>query len=981
LTRVLKHLAIAGLALPVSLVGYHALAGRSPGVGDPTDAPRALVDAVQGLALGRHYELSDLELLERNLYHVEHRYVEKDRLDAEAMFQGALDGVEREVNEVMFIREPGGRRLQVSVGAWTTVLLVDPITSFDAFYSQLRRVAAVLEDRLSEDVEHEDVEYALINGALSTLDPHTMLLPPDAAREMEVDNQGEFGGLGVEIFVNRDGRLVVKKPFEGTPADKAGLLANDQIVRIEDESAINMDLDEAVTRLRGEVGTSVTLKVRREGANGDVDLRSYTLTRARIEIFKVEGELLEGGVGYVRIPTFHRNVSANLDELLTRFKRESDGHLNGLVLDLRDNPGGYLNQAFEVANRFLTDGVVVATVEGGSRRREEQRATRPGTEPDYPIVVLVNGSSASASEIVAGALRNRDRAVIIGERTFGKGSVQHLYRNKDESQLKLTVAKYLTPGDHSIQSIGIPPDILLQPAVVREPEEPGDDPLVSLFWREWIDREADLDQHLAQMDRELEPPAWKVRYLRPARDSAARNGDAPDARQDWEVDFSRRVLLASTSSRRAEVLRAAHGVVEGARRQQELAVVDAFRTIGVEWADGLNVMHPALDVRVDLGEDGVLMAGEPELMRLVVRNDGTDALHRTTIVTESENPWLDHLEFTLGRLEAGETRELTHLVDLHDGYSDEVSPFSLHFRDQDGAEIATVERSVETQARPRPLFAYSLQVIDDGSGGSEGDADGVPEAGEIIELELTVENIGDGASTQGFARVRNRSGRALDLARGRVMLGAAQDKDGAACDLDQDDGCRTRLAPGDVSVQRFNFTLRELTQGEEAWALQLEIGDNVGYDYAAIHQGGFPDYFQLTEDLRFGPEAPLETHQRRPPKIRVTRTLPLRSSDPHAVLSGVVEDDESVRDIMIYHGQDKVFYQGGHADSQAIPFTVEPTLEAGGNLITILARDARGLRTTWSRSIWLDAPERTAMATELEGDDDMGGTPGTPVTP
>ncbi|MDP6934520.1 MAG: S41 family peptidase, partial [Myxococcota bacterium] len=460
MARLLKHVFLLGLALPAGLLGYHMFAGWQAGNGNA--ATRALSDAVSGLTLGHGYDLSDLKLLQRDLWYVETRYVEKERIDPENMFQGALEFVEREVPEVNFQREPRGSRLHVEVGSYTTVLLLEPITSFVALTSQLRRVAAILEDHLSNEVALPEVEYAFINGALSTLDPHTVLIPPEAAREMEVDNQGEFGGLGIEI-TTRNGRLTVKQPLEGTPAAMAGLQSDDHIVRIEEESTINMDLSDAVSKLRGPVGAPVTIKIMRTGFDAP---REFTIIRDRIRINPVEGELLEGDIGYVRIKNFHANVSSDLDALLARLARESGGKPRGLVLDLRANPGGYLNQAVDVSNKFLSRGVIVTTVEGGTGKRQEQKATSAGTEFAYPIAVLVNGSSASASEIVAGALRNQHRAIIVGERTFGKGSVQHLYANNDESRLKLTVAKYLTPGDQSIQSVGISPDILLQPSVI-----------------------------------------------------------------------------------------------------------------------------------------------------------------------------------------------------------------------------------------------------------------------------------------------------------------------------------------------------------------------------------------------------------------------------------------------------------------------------------------------------------------------------------
>jgi carboxyl-terminal processing protease len=267
--------------------------------------------------------------------------------------------------------------------------------------------------------------------------------------------------------------LTVKQPIEGTPAWDAGLKASDKIVRIENTSTINMDLDEAVSLLRGKVGEPVTIMVERTGWTAP---KPFTIVRGRIKIDPVKGELLDGDIGYLKIQSFHKNVAEDMNQFLDAMEKESQDKLQGLIIDLRNNPGGYLNQAIKVSDRFLRNGVIVSTVEGAERTKEETHAkTTSKTLSDLPIAVLVNGNSASASEIVAGALRNQSRAIIIGERSFGKGSVQHLYGNPDESRLKLTVAQYLTPGDQSIQSVGIPPDILLQPSLIRPKGEDAEE--------------------------------------------------------------------------------------------------------------------------------------------------------------------------------------------------------------------------------------------------------------------------------------------------------------------------------------------------------------------------------------------------------------------------------------------------------------------------------------------------------------------------
>ena len=238
---------------------------------------------------------------------------------------------------------------------------------------------------------------------------------------MDEDNKGEFGGLGITI-VDRGGKLTVEYPLKDTPAERQGLQPDDHIVRIDGETTINMSLDEAVRKLRGPVGAPVVIHIMRQGLTESLRKR---IVRARIKLNPVEGQLLDGGVAWISIKSFHANVDADLAEQLTLLARNAGGKLKGVILDLRGNPGGYLTQAVAVSNRFLSDGVIVSTVDGRGREGARETARSRNTEPNYPIAVLLDASSASASEIVAGALRNNERAIVIGERSFGKGSVQN----------------------------------------------------------------------------------------------------------------------------------------------------------------------------------------------------------------------------------------------------------------------------------------------------------------------------------------------------------------------------------------------------------------------------------------------------------------------------------------------------------------------------------------------------------------------------
>jgi carboxyl-terminal processing protease len=950
MANMLKRLALVGITAPLGIGTYWALTGT----GLDRQSARLAIASPLGIGSGGassgEHDLRRLSILEYDLYMIKSRYVEKERLDANAMFDGALDAVEREVSEVMFVRTSNGDKVHISAGAFSTILPLEPIADLDDLYSELSRVARILDEHLSQEISRAEVEYAIINGALSTLDPHSVLLPPVAAEEMDVDNQGEFGGLGVEIS-SRDGRLLVKVPMPDTPASKAGLKPDDHIIRIEGESTINMDLDEAVNRLRGEVGAAVNIEIMRAGLAKPI---SFNIVRAVIRINPVEGELLEGNVGYVRIKAFHANVASDLSDLLARFGRESSGDVRGLILDLRSNPGGYLNQAIKVCDIFLKDGVIVTTVEGGDRRYEPNHASDSGEEPDYPITVLVNASSASASEIVAGALRNQHRAVIIGERSFGKGSVQHLYDHRtDHSRLKLTVAQYLTPGEKSIQSVGIPPDIYLQPSIVRpaRPEVTDGEPIISLYWRDWVSREGDLDHHLDHASAQQGDSAtYQLRYLRPRRADDSGGDLEPSA--DWEVLLAREIVLASPSYRRTDMLTSAGPIIERYRSEEADNIQSAFEDLGIDWSTGPNE-EISLDIQMGLGEDGVLSVGTPEVMTLSVTNTGEQPIHQLSAFTDADSPALDQREFYFGHIAAGETRSFSQQVTLPVGYGDEISPLTLTFRDPQEPELLVTSEPIRVEGRQLPQLSYQLRLIDDGSGQSSGDGDGIPEVGETIDAELTVTNIGAGPTGEAYARLKNHSGRSLDLQNGIIEIGSPLTLSGEPCTLEQD-GCQLRLPAGETHTGRFTFELPTNAEDGE-WAVEILVGDNQAYDYAAISQGGFYEYFQLTEKFSFSADEPFALPERRAPLIEVTRKPDLLVVEPEVVISGVVRDDRDVRDVIIFHDAEKIFFRGGVEGGMELPFSVEQTLDGGVNSIYILARDFQGLTTTYAIRTWLDS--------------------------
>ena len=390
-----------------------------------------------------------------------------------------------------------------------------PVEDLRAFTEVFGRIKA----DYVEPVEDRKLIGEAINGMLSGLDPHSSYLDAEAFKELQVGTQGEFGGLGIEVGME-DGFVKVISPIEDTPAFRAGIKAGDLIIKLDDTNVKGMTLNDAVKRMRGKPNTPITLTVVRKG---DSKPRVITLNRAVIQIQSVKAKLLEPGYGYFRVTQFQEHTGELLAKHIDSVYKQSSGSLKGLILDLRNDPGGLLNSAVAVSAAFLQPGTLVVYTEGRSEDAKMKLSAVPehylrGKSDDYlkklppevkkvPMVVLVNGGSASASEIVAGALQDHKRAVVMGTQSFGKGSVQTILPLGNGTAIKLTTARYFTPAGRSIQAKGITPDILVEEATIKEADEQG----VRM-------READLGRRLSNpQDKDGKEVAPK--------DEAARNGN------------------------------------------------------------------------------------------------------------------------------------------------------------------------------------------------------------------------------------------------------------------------------------------------------------------------------------------------------------------------------------------------------------------------------------------------------------------------
>lgn len=419
--------------------------------------------------------------------------------------------------------------LGVSVGFFGTGQVLATTKSRFEKLELFNKVLFLIEGQYYREVDTEKLIEGALKGMMQTLDPHSAFLDKAVFQKMNEDTAGEFGGLGVEV-TQKDGILIVITPIDDTPAFKAGIRTGDKIVEINGDSTIGLSLDEAVDKMRGKPNSKIVVGILRSGVEG---IKQYTLVRQKIKIEAVKSEIIDDTYVYVRLTQFQQNAGKEIAEVLEKAQKQKKNKVNGIVLDLRSNPGGLLTEAVNVSSLFLNDGVVVSTEGRDPKNKEIHYVKKTGyKEVELPIVVLVNGASASASEIVAGALQDHKRAIIMGTQTFGKGSVQTVAKLDQDYGVKLTIAQYLTPKDRRIQAVGIKPDLE-----------------ISEFEGEWASdhsresryiREADLRNHLTatietkeeKIAREAREKQERVRRAEAAKKAAQGKDEKKVAKDD-----------------------------------------------------------------------------------------------------------------------------------------------------------------------------------------------------------------------------------------------------------------------------------------------------------------------------------------------------------------------------------------------------------------------------------------------------------------
>ena len=937
------------------------------------------------------YRLSSLRIFNRALLQIKEKYVDPDRIDPTQMLVAALDSVQNEIPEFVVnyedLDEDGQpTTLEIQVVDERRTFELRSMESMWEMSLRLKEIFSFVERHLPDDPERDiqDIEYAAINGMVTTLDPHSGLLTPTHYEEMQTQTGGEFGGLGIVISI-QDDELTVISPIDGTPAARKGIRSQDRIVRIGEESTVNMNLNEAVNRLRGEPGTEIDVWVKRDGWS---EPRQFTIERAIIEIESVESEPLDDKIGYLRVNNFQANTYPDMRTHLQQL-RETMGGIDGLILDMRDNPGGLLDQSVHISNLFLEDGPIVSTVGHGDTLRDTQEASPTNTEPDYPIIVLVNEGSASASEIVAGALQQNDRAVVLGDITFGKGTVQILYEFPDDSALKLTVAQYLTPDGASIQNTGIIPDLQTIPVSIQ----PGK---VSLFRSQLMQRERDMDRALENPSTRPDDdgPLSLIRYL----DEEAFDDEVVDDPNEFDLDFA--ISLSSQllsgierGTNRTAMLEALQGDLEEVFEREMTEIQSKLADLDIDWTPGSSPEEPSYEFQVrSTADDEAVLAGESVEVTASLTNRSDEALHRVKALTRSDNFQLRHQEFIFGRVEPGETREWTIEFDIPQDTKNRHDRIEFKVSDDDGEFAGDHHYDLLIKGKERPHYAFTYELMPDEI------VDGLLRPGDEVTLRVHLENLGQQTGDDTSLYLKNLTGEEVYLDKGRAVIEGLEPGASESADLlfeisgVPDDGYVTfELDVYDSGYREFfqrefrlpvveeSSQVEELeglaTVGEESASLFVSTDEksdraarvSAGASLPVIARSG-DEWFKVELDERrawirgsdisfeegaTGELSGVERIMRfQKPQVALNPSG-LFTTDSFIELEGLIEDEWDIQDyyIMVHHREGpmdvetrKLAYQ--NVGSTQAELSTDVPLFEGMNQISLVTRNNAGISTT-----------------------------------
>ncbi len=849
--------------------------------------------------------------------YIDRQYVDPERAEPKRLMAGAYKALETRFPPVIIDNDVESGIVNVKVGEASKQFSTSGADDINGVAKVINEVLGFLAEKLVDE-EKEDIYYAALNGAAGELDPHSNAITPKQFKEFMIDTRGSFGGIGF-VFGIRDGQMMIITPIEGTPASRGGLSSGDRIIFINGEPTINMPTDVAASKMRGDPGTEVTLTIARDSWT---EPRPLTFVREVIHVVSVEKYFLEKGeyeapVLYLKVKGFQRETA---DQLKSAIREAEVAHpdMAGVVLDLRNNPGGLLDQAIELSDGFLEDGTIVSTKGREGEARSEATDDEPYTKK--PLIILINQGSASASEIVSGALRP-SRALLIGSKTFGKGSVQKLFPLPDRGGLKLTVAQYLTANDVSIQSIGIQPDIHLYSAAIEKATKlrigpPGNHT-----------NEADLENAFTDWGNASEEPWKQLQYLSIVKEA---HGDASDESkppeksfaeltlkeklgklgEDFTIKLARRIMDNVPADKRdgagrAALLKAAEPALAQMEKIEKDKIAKALAEIGVDWkGDKLN--EPG-KLTVELASTTRVVAGDTGKIKVTVRNPGSRPVQRIWGRSDSDNPYFKGRDFVFGAIAAGGEMSWVTEFKTPKSISSRWDPITVTLYVDDEETEIKGEGGVHAVAASKPDFGYSYTLSDINEKTPALSGNGIIDPGEMVSLKLKIDNIGEGESDVTEVNIRGEGKEQIFLNAARTRI----EKFPAGSSREADMSFRFDKTGEEKNIVKIVVSITDMDNGI---ILSDELSLKVGEPYA-------------------------KKATRYAPLIAVEKLPPLRTTAESVKMMVLTEDDGVVKEVYAYLDGKKIFYRENTDDAKKMKSLITVELKEGSNFLTIAARD------------------------------------------
>ena len=866
---------------------------------------------LSGPELPEEPEPSQTPLLAEVLMRIQLDYLELGRLDFSELQEAALLALEREIAEVRVVTPQSKSESQRILFRESTLVKLDSPLSLREMYEGLQSLILKLHEKLPE-YQSTELELIALGAIMSSLDPHSVVLPPSSYAEFNENTRGRFAGVGIVIGI-RDKQLTIISLMEGGPAERAGLRIGDQVKEIDGESTKKMSLSAIMQGLRGEIGSRMDLTVERSGKE-----ITYELQREDIQISSSDSVDLRFDDGipvrYIRLKLFQEDTSTDLEKQLDNLDSVA-----GLILDLRGNPGGLLQEAVRVSDLFLPPEKRIVSTQTNTDLTSydsHQLLSSPKIQ-NIPIVVLVNGQSASASEIVSAALKVNNRAIVVGEQTFGKGSVQSIWGMPGNFGLKMTIARYLTPDNLSIQDVGVQPDLQLDPLYLSE-----------------------NDIHLRSLQQESKAENYILHYMRDSEDEETdmdKPLSAAEIENDDYVRIAVRLLrehLPYQETMKATLARS-HAMLQ-AQAEKEV-VSEISKQAELDWTlsspspTELPDLQISFEQEIDLGVwQGITPPFAPDRklrIKVQLENKGSMPMERVLVVSESSIDWLDDIEFPFGKLEGGEKGLWVREIDVDQQENPSWLPLDFLVLEGEDQELLRKEFLWSVVPDALPTFSMGFQIIDNGSAGSVGNGDGIPQSGETLALKVNLEM----QDPQELEEVVLRIGSSED---GLIWLQDRVEwkslKDGQS----YEENLLVRIPQGIEQLGRWQV------------ALFVPRVDQALWNY---HWMG-----------KIGPEARVE-----PPVLQtnfIRDDLPILTRDEELIWNIDLSDDNGLEDLQCFvNGKKLNYFSLNNKRSEALVWN-SPLLE-GKNLIELVARDSLGASIRHQWHVWRDDREQNSTGT------------------